>query len=446
MTESPDREHINIWLAYSDLFTGVLVIITVLFVFNLHKVQEPKPPENPPGDIPVIITGAQTEAIKIVAELMKSLSQASIIIVDTKTPVGSEISLCSDILFISGGYDDFLRNHEARAKLKELGVSLKKQLDKLEEEKRKGLKIVVEGHTDAENLSDDYARSHKIPSNWELSTRRATEVVKFLKDECGLDPNLYNITAVGYGEFRPKVDNYRYGKLRPREELAPNRRIDIRIAPDYERLLFYQYAPSATSGLTSAQPLSEVTNSLRKYVYLYELPNTFPKQMLLKVQAGFTWHSFILIKRGDYWYEISPGAESQFSTFVQAMLNVKVKYNEVPADIEAEKRVFAFNKAINPRGSSEVWGPLAMGYFVEEKLQRAPFSTLFVDNIHLELVNITKILESKSPNSDSQKFLASFGLEKANATVTDFERMRQDKTFIKGEPVFQRVYFQQIQF
>ena len=32
------------------------------------------------------------------------------------------------------------------------------------------------------------------------------------------------------------------------------------------------------------------------------------------------------------------------------------------------------------------------------------------------------------------------------ATVTDFEQMRQDKTLIKGKPVFQDAYFQQIQF
>ena len=201
----------------------------------------------------------------------------------------------------------------------------------------------------------------------------------------------------------------------------------------------------------SAQMKSEATtNSFRKYVYLYELPNTSPKQVRLKVQSdstrSYTWHSLLLTKRGDYQYQLFPDSEQQFSAFAQAMLDVKVEYNKVPANRESENRIFCLQEAINAPKSfgPKVWGPLTMGYFVE-RFQQATFSTLLVDNIALELVNITKILESKAQNSNNRKLLASFGFEKANATVADLEQMRQDKTLIKGEPAFQDAYFQQIQ-
>jgi hypothetical protein len=179
------------------------------------------------------------------------------------------------------------------------------------------------------------------------------------------------------------------------------------------------------NGLAFAQP------PVRKYVYLYELPNTFPKQVLLKVQSDSTWHSLLLIKKVDY--SISPESAQQFSAFAKAMLGVEVEYNEIPTNMETVNRIWAFREAIDAPKGPGPFGPLAMGYFVEKF--KAPLSTLLVDNIDLELVNITKILENKSLNSKDQKLLAIFGLEKANATVT----------VIKGEPAFQDAYFQQIQ-
>ena len=199
-----------------------------------------------------------------------------------------------------------------------------------------------------------------------------------------------------------------------------------------------------TSGLAYPQTKSGLTNWLRKYVYLYELPNTSPKRFLLKLQSDFAWYSLLLTEKGNYWYQLSPDSEQQFPAFAQAMLGVKVEYNEIPKNIKTENRIWAFREAIKAPKGPGPFGALAMGYFVE-KLQRAPFSTIIVDNIVLELINITKILEKENPSPDNKKLLARFGLEKANATVLDFERMRQNKTLNKGEPAFQNEYFRQIQ-
>ena len=64
------------------------------------------------------------------------------------------------------------------------------------------------------------ARS-RFPSNWELSTARATAAVRFLTENAGVDPR--RLGAVGYGEFRPVADN-----ATP-EGRARNRRIAITI-------------------------------------------------------------------------------------------------------------------------------------------------------------------------------------------------------------------------
>ncbi|SJZ34994.1 chemotaxis protein MotB [Trichlorobacter thiogenes] len=72
----------------------------------------------------------------------------------------------------------------------------------------------VEGHTDSVPI-----RSSEFRSNWELSTARATNVIHFLVDSAGLSPN--SLSAVGYGEFQPLVDNS------TPEQRAKNRRVDI---------------------------------------------------------------------------------------------------------------------------------------------------------------------------------------------------------------------------
>jgi len=81
------------------------------------------------------------------------------------------------------------------------------------------LKVHVIGHTD--NVPIRSAARNRFPSNWELSTARATAAVRFLTEIAGVDPQ--RLGAVGYGEFRPVADN-----ATP-EGRARNRRIAITI-------------------------------------------------------------------------------------------------------------------------------------------------------------------------------------------------------------------------
>lgn len=63
-----------------------------------------------------------------------------------------------------------------------------------------GTMVRVEGHTD-----DLPIKSFKYPSNWELSSSRALNVVKFMASSGGINPA--RLSAIGYGEYHPLYPN-----------------------------------------------------------------------------------------------------------------------------------------------------------------------------------------------------------------------------------------------
>ena len=81
--------------------------------------------------------------------------------------------------------------------------------------------FLVAGHTD----NVPVGRKSRFRSNWELSTARATEVVKLLVEQ-GVQPE--SLAAAGYGEYDPIADN---STLDGREK---NRRLEIILLPKLE--------------------------------------------------------------------------------------------------------------------------------------------------------------------------------------------------------------------
>jgi chemotaxis protein MotB len=81
--------------------------------------------------------------------------------------------------------------------------------------------IRIEGHTD--NVPIGGKLKSRFPSNWELSTARATSVVRYLIDEGGVDRA--NLSAVGYADMRPVASNA------TEEGRTANRRIEITLYP-----------------------------------------------------------------------------------------------------------------------------------------------------------------------------------------------------------------------
>jgi len=102
--------------------------------------------------------------------------------------------------------------------------------------------INIEGHTD-----DIPINTLKFPSNWDLSSARATSVVQeFVK--AGINPT--RLSAIGYGEFHPIGDN------KTEEGRFKNRRVILVLmsqafsrygANDEERAKLLNLAPTAAS-------------------------------------------------------------------------------------------------------------------------------------------------------------------------------------------------------
>lgn len=74
--------------------------------------------------------------------------------------------------------------------------------------------VRIEGHTD-----DTPIRTAVYPSNWELSSARATAVVRYFTENHAILSD--HISALGYGEYRPVVPNNSI------ENRATNRRVDV---------------------------------------------------------------------------------------------------------------------------------------------------------------------------------------------------------------------------
>ena len=120
------------------------------------------------------------------------------------------INLPDNVLFATGHSNV---NTEGQDALKQIATVLKEFSDR---------SFQVEGHTDNVPM-----KSARYPSNWELSTARALNVVHLMIQE-GVDAK--NISAAGFGEFKPRADN------EEKEGRALNRRIEIIMLPNLEIL------------------------------------------------------------------------------------------------------------------------------------------------------------------------------------------------------------------
>ena len=95
------------------------------------------------------------------------------------------------ILFDSGSTEI---NPKGKELLRLLAKSLKEN---------KNQNIVIEGHTD--NVSLTAYLMKRFPSNWELSTARASAVAHLFEEEGAIDPQ--RLSACGYSFYRPVASN-----------------------------------------------------------------------------------------------------------------------------------------------------------------------------------------------------------------------------------------------
>jgi chemotaxis protein MotB len=120
------------------------------------------------------------------------------------------VSLSNDILFPSGRTT---MTDEGKVAVKELSETLQTLEDRT---------FLVVGHSDPTPI-----KTKRFPSNWELSSQRAIEVVKLMVEN-GVKPEM--LSAAGQAEFDPIADN------EEKEGMAQNRRVEIIFMPKIEEM------------------------------------------------------------------------------------------------------------------------------------------------------------------------------------------------------------------
>lgn len=151
--------------------------------------------------------------IALTNKLTRSLSNDELRDVDVKVLKGVVyISLADNMLFKSGSYEI---SPKAAATLDKIAKIIKDYSD---------YDVLVEGNTDNVPISKT-----NIRNNWDLSALRASSVVQYLQNNCGVNPS--RLSAAGRGEYNPLTDNTtEVGKAR-------NRRTEIIITPKLDQFL-----------------------------------------------------------------------------------------------------------------------------------------------------------------------------------------------------------------
>ncbi|MCL5129326.1 OmpA family protein [Algibacter sp. L4_22] len=132
------------------------------------------------------------------------------------------VSLSDRMLFRSGSYSI---NESAQAVIGKIAkiVNDHKELD-----------ILVEGHTDTVPMHTDC-----IEDNWDLSTKRATAIVRLMQTNFNVQPG--RMTAGGRSEYVPKATN------ETSEGRASNRRTEIIILPKLDQFFNLLTPPETAS-------------------------------------------------------------------------------------------------------------------------------------------------------------------------------------------------------
>ncbi len=190
------------------------------------------PSDQKPQEPPIEVVQEKIEKIVKEAQLEKEIEIR-------KDAIGVSIVFQSAVFFDSGS-----------AVVREEGRQvLSKMIDGIHQEELsagKNFKFVIEGHTDSRPvLSGEYA------SNWELSSARATQVLRqFLVR--GFEPSA--MLAVGYAGTRPEQPERDDSGRLDESALSKNRRVIVRVLPAEAEVIPWNLAAAAASAEAGAPP------------------------------------------------------------------------------------------------------------------------------------------------------------------------------------------------
>ena len=200
---SNSKDYINRWVvSYSDFVTMLLALFIVMFAIsqNVAKTQAKIIEDNNLH----VVENATGEAHKTVDELIQELN--------TKLAENSSVKLVKDERGLIVRMNDSILFDEGSAIIKKnASNTLNEIINVLSTVDNK---ILVEGHTDSTPIN-----TKTYPSNWELSTTRATNIIGYIIRTGKIPPQ--RLSAAGYGEYMPIADNTSSGGR------LLNRRVDI---------------------------------------------------------------------------------------------------------------------------------------------------------------------------------------------------------------------------
>ncbi len=215
--EHEAEESEEIWLiSYADLMTLLFGLFVLMYSFAMSRT--PEDVEKVKEGVARSFGGSYVAPFKKLTNEIQSAKSRTPLLQDVAIqPLrnGLEVTFQSGLLFETGSAD---LTEQVQNALKIIAEIIGANINDDE--------IVIEGHTD-----DVPINTARFPSNWELSSVRASRVVReFIK--YGFDPT--RINAVGFADSKPLVPNVDENGVPLPENRARNRRVVIKIvAPGY---------------------------------------------------------------------------------------------------------------------------------------------------------------------------------------------------------------------
>ena len=232
---SNSNDYINRWvISYADFVTMLLALFMVMFALNG---MDSKHVKNVNQSIEKVFTGQSAQETQISENVKNSeilQNGESILEHDGKTLLESKNGILdAEKILEKLKNDTNIKNNTTILKEKrgvvirlsdtmlfDQGSAIIKPealatLENISEKLREfNNPVLIEGHTDSTPIKNE-----KYPSNWELSTARATNIISYLIEKQKLPPE--RLSAVGYGEYMPVAEN------NSAQNKAKNRRVDI---------------------------------------------------------------------------------------------------------------------------------------------------------------------------------------------------------------------------
>jgi chemotaxis protein MotB len=199
-----ERPHPMGWITtFNDLITLLMVFFVLLFALGNIDMQRYKRFQSALQSTMGVLQEGQSTSVGVISAGQPSQSPSAVKAPDADrrleelcrtdgleaefTARGIQLTLNDEMLFATGS-----------AQLTESGMKMLARVGAVIRSLERT--VQVEGHTDLRPIA-----TTQFPSNWELSTQRAVNVVKYFVERVGIPPQL--LSAAGYGESRPREDD-----------------------------------------------------------------------------------------------------------------------------------------------------------------------------------------------------------------------------------------------